>query len=145
MVLLVASIVTMIAVLVASSSDGGVQVVDRYYEKAVAWDSLAAIRRSSNALGWRADVAIDSFENGRRGRLVMTDADGAPLSGLSGKVTVARPQWAQSIAEHRLLESAVERGVYYFEFPYSEPGLWDLTVDASVGSNRFVNRIRIER
>jgi nitrogen fixation protein FixH len=142
--LLIGSVVSTVIVLMASSSDGGVQVVDRYYQKAVAWDSIATVRRTSEALGWQTQVQVSAQTNGRIARLSVLDAEQRPITGLSGSATVSRPQRAEALGKQTLRESDTESGVYFFDFPYTGSGLFDVTVDAMLGQDRYVHRTRLE-
>ncbi len=133
-----------LGLLVASNSDGGVQVVDNYYEKAVSWDSLAAITRSSNALGWTVAVETEASLSGRLGHVTVTDGDGVPVAGLIGRILVGRPQTAGFVGEYAMQSTPANPGVYRFQFPNAAPGLWDITIDASIQEKRIVRQIRIE-
>ncbi|MGA7306000.1 MAG: FixH family protein [Rhodothermales bacterium] len=135
--------VTTFAVLIASRSDGGAQVVDNYYRKSVAWDSVAAERRASEALGWVARIEIQPPDQAT-GVAVITDKNGEPLTGLQGAVTVSRPQSSVTYGTHSLVEGDSSSGRYSFSFPYRDHGLWDLEIVARRAAERFIDKIRIE-
>jgi len=141
--LLLLSGITTFAVLIASRSDGGAQVVDNYYRKSVAWDSLAADRRASEALGWSVHVDILPRERAT-GVVVFTDKNGNAVTGLEGSVTVSRPQTSVVYGTHGFSTGDSLSGRYSFSFPYTAHGLWDLDVVAWRESERFIERIRIE-
>jgi nitrogen fixation protein FixH len=143
--LLLLSGITTFAVLFASRSDGGAQVIDNYYQRSVAWDSVATITRASDSLGWNVNVTIrGDTPHERTGTVVITDRAGQAIEGLAGTVTVTRPQSAVTFGTHRFVRDDSVDTRYLFEFPYSEPGLWDLDVVASGDGERFVKRVRIE-
>lgn len=135
--------VTTFAVLIASRSDGGAQVVDNYYRKSVAWDSLAAERRASEALGWVARIEIKPPDQAT-GVAVITDKNGVPLTGLQGTVTVSRPQSSVTYGTHSLVEGDSSSGRYSFSFPYRDRGLWDVEIVARRADEQFIDKIRIE-
>jgi nitrogen fixation protein FixH len=142
--LLLFSGITTFAVLFASRSDGGAQVVDNYYRRSVAWDSVAALTRASQDLGWSVNVEVVDEVEGRFGVARFTDPSGRPLDGLAGTVTVTRPQSSVTYGTHRLTPGDSARARYRFDFPYTDRGLWDLDVVASRNGERFIKRVRIE-
>lgn len=143
--LLLLSGVTTFAVLFASRSDGGAQVVENYYRKSVAWDSLSSSRRSSDSLGWHLslDVRSDALSS-EVGLATFMDAEGQAVTGLSGSVTVSRPQSSVVYGTHSLVADDSTAGRYSFSFPYRERGLWDLDVAVSRSGKKFFERIRVE-
>lgn len=141
--LLLMSGVTTFAVLIASRSDGGAQVVGDYYRKSVAWDSLAAERRESEQLGWIAHVEMRPSPEAV-GVVSFSDRGGRAITGLVGSVTVSRPQSATTYGTHSLAAVDSLSGSYVFSFPYAGRGLWDLDMVAKRGEEKFVRRIRIE-
>jgi hypothetical protein len=143
--LLLLSGVTTFGVLVASKSDGGAQVIDDYYKKSVAWDSLRIAQIESANLEWDAVISVETSEDGKnKGMLTRADKSGIPLGDFEGSVTVSRPQTATTFGTHRVAASDTEAGVYEFDFPYSEPGLWVLHLEGFRGNDRFVKQIRVE-
>lgn len=141
--LLLLSGITTFAVLFASKSDGGAQVIDNYYRRSVAWDSLAAEQRASNELGWhlRVDLTASSDDTAI---LVVTDQEGGVVDGLSGSVSVSRPQASTTFGTHSLTPIDSTSGAYRFSFPYHERGLWDLQITAVRGDQRLLERVRVE-
>lgn len=97
--LLVSSVVMMGLVVMAARSDGGAQVVSDYYEQAVRWDSLAAMRDGAAARGWTAELAIERDGDDLAGRITVLDSTGQALSFGAARVTVSRPQYAESESE----------------------------------------------
>jgi len=141
--LLVLSGITTFAVLFASKSDGGAQVVDNYYRRSVAWDSLASAQRASDSLGWHLAVKVGTPTSGHA-ILSVVDGDGNGVDGLSGSVTVSRPQTSTVFATHSIAPLDSADGQYRFAFPYAEHGLWDLHVRASRHQQQLLEQIRVE-
>jgi nitrogen fixation protein FixH len=141
--LLLLSGLTTAAIFWASRSDGGAQIVDDYYRKSVAWDSIAAVRDQSNLLGWTAAVAIRVEENDRFGLVTVVDSDGLPVEGLTGVAIISRPQTSSAYGSHAL-EPAGTPGSYRFDFPYTTRGLWDIDLQTEKSEHQFARMIRVE-
>ncbi len=128
--LLLTSVGVSAAVVVASRSDGGAEVVDRPYTDGSDLDTLAAARRASRALGWtlaaRAADADASESRTRTVALTVADGSGAGVSGLRGTATVSRPQRAGALATLPVVPTA---DGYRVVVPFAGAGLYDLAVD----------------
>ncbi|MBT4052293.1 MAG: hypothetical protein HOE73_04300, partial [Bacteroidetes Order II. Incertae sedis bacterium] len=85
--LLLSSVGMMMGVVIIAKSDGGAQVVDDYYDRAVAWDSLNSLDQAFIDQGWLTYLILDAST----GRLVVQDSLGIRLSDLSGSVEMTRP------------------------------------------------------
>lgn len=131
------------SVVIASRYDGGAQVVDNYYEKAIAWDETAALQKQSDALGWTADITL---RNGSEGQLevVIRDAAGQAVSGLTGTVKGFRPQRTGARMEVALVAAPGDATVYRMTLPKLEHGLWDFEITALRNDDRFATVIRKE-
>jgi len=125
-------------------SDGGAQVVDNYYEKAVNWDETVSRRNAVERLGWKAFVSVERDADNRRLRLNVIDRDGLPVSGLAGVVRLHRPEIAGSLAEVILSEDPAIPGSYRCAMPFGRNGLWDIEVEATLDTLQYWDRIRVE-
>ena len=125
--LLLSSVLMMGLVVWAARSDGGAQVVDDYYEQAVRFDSLAAIRGAAERRGWTAALQAVRDADRLTGRLTIMDSTGAPVSIQSAEVHLSRPQYAESIAELTAAPGSAEPDLT-FEADGITPGLWDIRV-----------------
>ena len=143
--LLVMSVGTMTGMVLASRSDGGAQIIDDYYQKAVQWDDRAAARRASAGLGWTATLALDASEAAAARTLILTikDRTGAPVGNLTGTVQAGRPHRAGVLAEHPF-QATETPGTYRLTLPLDGFGLWDFEVEAHRGDERFMTTIRHE-
>ena len=145
--LLLVSIGVSAAVLIATGTDGGAQIVDDYYRKGVDWDATAARREASAALGWTARVAVQSFgaaEGLRTVDVVVHDRDGRLVEGLRGTLHVSRPQFARTVVELPLQASPDVPGLYRQQVPVDDAGLWDFDVVAVRDSVEFIETVRVE-
>lgn len=133
-----------LSVLVASKSDGGVQVVENYYAKAASWDSLATLQRSSDSLRWKSTIRTESDREQRFGILEVTDREGSPVTDLSGALVITRPQTTAVLSELTISPSRDKPGLYRFPLPSLEQGLWDISIDAYSGDDRYVKTIRLD-
>lgn len=143
--LLTMSVGTVTTMVLASRSDGGAQVIDDYYRKAVAWDTLAAERRASAALGWHATLAVEApaADTLRAVLVTVVDRQGVPVAGLSGTVQAGRPHRA-TLLDAQPLAPADVPGTYRLALRLDGEGLWDFEVRAHRADERFVATLRHE-
>ncbi len=122
---------------VATSDANGSVVEPDYYRKAVQWDSTMALRSASDALGWRAEVAIAGAVGvPARLELRLTDRDGAGVAGATVQAVLIH----NTAAAHHvdLVLRDVGEGRYVAEPTLPYPGLWEVRLDALRGRERFV-------
>lgn len=128
--------------LFAARSDGGARVVDDYGASAQEMETRTAALAASAALGWSADVALGECDaDGCTVEVSVTDGAGAPVEGLGGTISARRPHDAAPLAETALDEAAP--GVYRQRLALA-PALWDLSIDATRGDDRFLTTVRRE-
>jgi len=137
--LLCSSPVLMFGVIRAARSDGGAQVVDAYYSKAIAWDSIATARDRIRRANWTTRL---EFEDDR-GLLVVSDSLGAPVAGLRGRVDVSRPQTSDVLLADTL--TVIADGRYAFELPARASGLWDFRFELLHREDLHLVDVRAER
>lgn len=126
--LLAGSVLGQVFLFRAAFSNGGPQVEENYYERAMG-EVIAerGVRIStSRALGWSITVKPEQDHV----ILDIRDANGAPLQMASGEVEVRRPHLA-AVNERARLEPGARPGEYRFARPVGAPGLWDLEVSLS--------------
>lgn len=127
--------------------DGGPQVIDDYYRKAIEWDQTMAEQAAGEALGWQIEVSIQPPAPGQdlpSLSLLVSDSTGTPVSGLAGVVRLLRPQLAEALFETALAELHESPGTYRQTVPINRPGLWDIQVEASRDQSRIRKTIRTE-
>ena len=145
--LLVLGVGWSLSVVFASRSDGGAQVVENYYEKAIEWDARSELLRKSAEAGWTVNLEyVSPGPTSEAGvvEIVFKDKEGEPISNLEGKVRAFRPQKTQPIAELTVSGSMVQPGIYRQAFPNAASGLWDFEIDVVQDSFRFLKTIRTE-
>ena len=145
--LLSMSVVTVVITVVAARSDGGPQVIDDYYRKAVNWDETAALQAASDALGWQADIAIPSDPLNTTARpvdITLVDREGRPIAEAQGTIRAFRPHRAQAVAERPLTAVPETPGLYRQVFPIQQAGLWDFEIIARKDTMTFITTIRKE-
>ena len=145
--LLSMSVVTVVITVVAARSDGGPQVIDDYYQKAVNWDETAALQAASDALGWQAELVIPLNPPQTTPRLVevtLRDREGRPVAEAQGTIRAFRPHLAEAVAEHPLTAAPETPGLYRQSLPIHQAGLWDFEIIATQDSLRFQTTIRKE-
>ena len=129
------SIIGQVFLFRAAFSNGGPQIEENYYERAMGDVIVARAEKisASRALGWSITVEPHSERDREHIVLAIKDANGAPLQMASGEVEVRRP--------------GSKPGEYRFTKPLGAPGLWDLEVllehpDAPEGV--YIDAIRSE-
>lgn len=142
--LLLTSVVLMTVVILAARSDGGVQVVENYYQQALEWDATADEQRASDALGWQLNVQLMPDDQAQAHVLCQfEDRESNPLTELDVQVSISRP--ARSGVLHEVtLEATDVPGQYAASVRLPERGLWDFDLVAARGEDRFITRIRKE-
>jgi len=127
-------------ILYASRVDGGPEVIPDYYDRAVVWDDMAAERAASEALGWTA--SIERPDEGQL-RLTVRNADGEPISGVHGTVTLMRPHRAAAV---EVIPFRVDASNSAVDIPVTAhgSGLWDVHIEARRGKDRYVDIFRRE-
>jgi nitrogen fixation protein FixH len=124
-----ASLITVLA----SRSDGGAQIIDNYYEKAVNWDATHANQAASDALQWTTTLHVEAAQPSglRLLELTVQDAAGGAVSNLRGTVKLYRPDQARPVATIPISEASDAPGVYRQQVPLTATGLWDVQVVAA--------------
>ncbi len=145
--LLVLGVGWTMSVMFASRSDGGVQVVENYYEKAIDWDNTQKLMQQSEALGWQVELSVQRAsaavpEGGLR--VIFKDSAGQEIDGLTASVKATRPQTTRVIREMNLQSVVDMPGEYFQTFPEIQPGLWDFEISAHKDSLKFVRMVRKE-
>ncbi len=138
--LLLSSVTASFGALWMAHSDGGVDVIPDYYQKAVDWDSLSAIQRKSDTLAWSSRIEIGVQD----GLLEVYDRLGNPVSGLSGTLSIKKPgvkEPARILPLHSIPDSA---GSYRFPVPDLGDGMWVVSISANLDTLHFVQTIRQE-
>lgn len=132
-------------VVIASRTDGGVAVVENYYDKALHWDEEATARAASAALRWQAQIVIEALPGAEQHRVqvVLRDAEGRPVEGLQVHLQAQRPFQAEPAVD-AVLAPTGEAGVYAHAAPRWALGLWDLDLVATRGAERFQLAQRVE-
>ena len=134
-------------VVFASLSDGGAQVVENYYQKAVEWDDRNQLVQESNAIGW---VVILAYVQGTSEEMPagieirFEDKEGQPVTGLQGVVRMYRPQTTKALVELTLASVPGRPGIYWQSFTSASAGLWDFEIAVERDSFRFLKTIRKE-
>ncbi len=143
--ILLTGITSAVVTMIAAHSDGGAQVIEDYYEKASNWDAIAARRAASRALGWTTAVQVlDRAPSAslRAVQFTVHDADGAPVTGLTGTVQARRPERAGVVGEAPLVPVDEVPGRYEAMLPVLRPGLWDFDLLARRGEDVYEISLR---
>jgi nitrogen fixation protein FixH len=139
--ILLATVASNLAVIFLTKDDPSFAVEPDYYRKAVAWDSTAALRARSTALGWRVDAHTTAVADGTVLALDVLDAQGAPVTGatVQGELLhVARAADVQVVAF-----TSADAG-YAARVAMPRAGVWELRLRAVRGSDTFVETLRVE-
>ncbi len=140
------TVIANIAVLRLAHDPDAAIVEPDAYPKAVAWDSTAARRDASQALGWSAVATIEPITGAGDAaravvRLRLVDRAGLPVDGARTKVEAIHNRELR-----RPSAGLVGRGdgVYEATLPLPRSGMWELRVDAVRGEARFTTSLRAD-
>lgn len=140
--ILLTSLVTTVLLLVRTAlSDPAMAVDDGYYDKALAWDARRTAERQSAQLGFRADANLTRFaRNDSAIAVTIVDRTGAPVRGASVTVDAFAIVRSNQVVHATLHEEP--DGIYRARLPMNRLGLWELSLTAQRGDERFVTVLR---
>lgn len=111
-------------------------VVEKPYERGVAYNRVLEAQHRQDALGWHVTVKAGGEADGQgRIRLIATGPDGKPLEGLSLTAVLVRP--IDLLPDVPVAFRVTGPGAYAAEARPSKPGQWDLKIEAERGGDRF--------
>jgi nitrogen fixation protein FixH len=134
-------VVNSIMVYVAATTWTGI-AVNRAYDKGLTYNrNLEAAERQA-ALGWEASL-VTEMADGLVGTLevALNDADGTPLYRADVVVAFERPTHEGHDFAVELVQDGA--GTYTAPFTAPLPGVWDLRLVATKGTDRFVATERV--
>jgi hypothetical protein len=119
-----------------------------YYEAARAWDADEAVEETSRNLGWTVRYAMPSDVPHVTGMprpvdVSVADRDGRPVTGLAGHLFAIRPSDTRFNQTGALIELPQQKGSYRTLIRLDTPGLWELRIDTTQRSLRFVHAARV--
>ncbi len=115
-----------------------------YYHKAVTWDSTLAQSQRNRALGWTLEASLGAISPRHEAPLTLrlSDASGEAVTGATLQVQAMQVAHAGEIV-HATLTAAGDGG-YVADLPMTRPGLWELRIVATRGSDRFTADLRLD-
>jgi len=120
-----------------------------FYEKSLQWDADRAVLAASRQLGWRVTFEVPAGPEYLPGMaqpvdVRVMDRDGQPVRGLAGKLVAVRPSDTRMSNQGALTELPQEPGRYRALVRLPQDGIWELSVDATRSSLRFVHQERLD-
>lgn len=136
-----------VLVYVATRPDAPRPIKD-YYERGLEWEADAAKLAASRRLGWSVSIDVPEGEAytmaaSRPVDLTVRDRDGAPVTGLTGRVLAKRPADTRLNGTSDLVELPHEPGRYRTLARLSATGVWELSLDAHQGEVAFLYTERV--
>lgn len=126
-----------------ANDDPSFAIEPDYYKKAVQFDSTMASERRSAALGWTATSSIVTVDaKGATVTVTLRDAQQQPVTGASVRIAALANARANTILSANLTETAP--GQYSAPLAAQRPGQWEVRVDATRGTDRFVASTRTD-
>lgn len=140
--LLLLSVGTQVALLVAAVNDPSFALEPDYERKAAEWDRLQAERRRSDDLAWEVQLrtAPAAVAGGVRVELELADAAGSPIHDASVAFDAFHNARASRIVHHRLPLGT--DGIYRATLPLVPSGIWEFRLEITRGDDRFVRTLR---
>jgi nitrogen fixation protein FixH len=134
---LAAGVAASVVLILAANDPAGTASEPDYYEHAVAWDSVLAARRASEALGWSAAVEVAARgPEAARVAVRITDREARAVDGARVHVTAIHNADGAHWVEGDL--TALGEGRYEGVLPLRRAGRWELRLDARRGRERFL-------
>lgn len=117
-------------------------VVEKPYERGIAYNKLLAAARDQAKLGWRADATVTDYSAAAgRGRLLVTLTDPAgPLTEAIVQITLSRPLEGDSLP---VLSLPVENGTVQAAVTGLRPGQWTARIVVRQGADQAVLEQRL--
>lgn len=122
-----------------TSNDLSHAVVAGYDEQALKWDDVKQDLIDSSALGWTAEIQIDSASNPRGNRVInvcLSDRDDLPIENAVVKLRAFHRGRAADVQELSLL--SVGPGVYSGNLNVQRSGIWVFSGTATQGEHQFL-------
>jgi hypothetical protein len=118
-----------------------------YYEAAQAWDADEAVESASRQLGWTVRFELPSEVPYMPGMprpvdVYVADRNGAPVSGLAGRLFAIRSSDTRLNQAADLVALPQSPGQYRTLVRLDAPGAWELRIDVRQGALRFVHAAR---
>lgn len=120
--------------------------VNRAYDKGLTYNRNLEAAERQEALGWAASIATEMAAEGAGDlvgtlKVALNDADGTPLYRADVVVAFERPTHEGHDFAVELVPSGA--GTYTAPFTAPLPGVWDLRLVATRGTDRFVATERV--
>lgn len=128
-----------------ANSDPHAAVEPDYYQKAVDWDSTMAQARRNAALGWQVKPALGAISAAHDANLELgiVDGTGAMVRGAVVEVEAVQVAHAEEVVRGQLAEGGDSSG-YSARLPFGRPGLWEVRIVATRGSDRYTADLRLD-
>lgn len=127
-----------------ASSDPSFAVEEDYYKKAMAWDKKMAQDRINSELGWQTEIAVEAASAAWESPTLtvsVIDHRGHPVESAKLTVETFHNTRAGDILRATLSETAP--GLYRGKLDMRRPGLWEVRVRATRGTDVFTHRDRL--
>ncbi len=136
-----------ILVYVATRRDAP-QPMSQYYQQSLHWDADEAVKAASAALKWQVQLEVpqdSAFDLAERRPVDLTvhDRDGAPVTGLVGRLFAIRPAETRMNSASDLVALPHAPGHYRTLARLPVAGLWELHLDVHLGNTPFVYTARV--
>ncbi len=133
--------------LALTANDPSHAVIADYEQKALNWDQSQSERLASAALGWQADLNVDSHRDVRSYHpleLVLRDRDGRPLE--TAGVTLQAFHTGRAADVQRLELTPTDPGRYTGKIRVERAGYWQFNGRIEIGDQLFLldQRLRLE-
>jgi hypothetical protein len=120
-----------------------------YFEAALAWDVTEAEQQASQQLGWTVRYELPTDVPHMRGMprpvdVTVADRTGAPVGNLTGRLFAIRPSDTRLNQTGTLSAIPNQPGRYRTLVQLDESGEWEMRLDTTQQSLRFVHAARMQ-
>jgi nitrogen fixation protein FixH len=132
------------AMMRVAADDPHAAIEPDYYQKAVIWDSTLAQSHRNAVLGWTLESVLGAITPGHEAPLTLRlhDGRGDAVVGATLQVEAMQVAHAGDIVHATL--TARGDSDYVAALPMTRPGLWELRIVATRGSDRFTADLRLD-
>lgn len=123
-----------------ATTDDRTAIEPDYHEKALRWNEAVAAKQASDALGWKADIAVEPAPDlfGHRSiRVAILDRRGVAVTGAEVRVVLFHHAHGAKVQDIPLVERSDAAGAYAARVPMRQAGLWEFRVTARLGKDVF--------
>lgn len=132
-----------ISAIILATSDPTHAVIPNYHQQAMDHDKVLAARQSSERLGWKWTISLDtpkSSFNKRGFTIQLKDGQGKAVESADVSVELCHHARGNNIQKIRLVPILQQPGAYHGEAVMERSGVWQIDLNVHRQNEHFVDR-----